>query len=95
MPNIKASIKSVKADEIRRQRNRIRKSLLKTSLQRFQRTATTGDAEKTKESLVHATRALDKSAAKGIIHKNNAARHKSKMAKRYNQVLQKESPAEE
>ncbi len=87
MPNIQSSIKSMKKDAARNRRNNMRKSLLKTSLRKFQTAMTEGDPEKVKDVLLQTTRVIDKSASKGIIHKNAAARRKSRLAKKYNQLV--------
>jgi small subunit ribosomal protein S20 len=45
-----------------------------------------GNLEEAREAVQMATRALDKAAAKGIIHKNNAARRKSRLMQQLNQA---------
>jgi small subunit ribosomal protein S20 len=80
--NIKSQIKRNKTNERRRQRNVAVKSALKTSVRRFRTAADTGDAEAAATALATASKALDKAASKGIIHKNQAANRKSGMAQR-------------
>ena len=82
MANIKSQIKRIKTNERRRQRNVAVKSALKTSVRRFRTAAEAGDAEAAATALATASKALDKAASKGIIHKNQAANRKSGMAKR-------------
>jgi small subunit ribosomal protein S20 len=72
--NIKSQIKRVKTNEKRRLRNKSVKSAV--------RTAEAGDTEKATQLQRAASRALDKAASKGVIHKNQAANRKSAMAKR-------------
>jgi small subunit ribosomal protein S20 len=47
-----------------------------------------GDLGAAQDSLQEAVRALDRAAQKGVIHKNNAARRKSRLMKRYNRALE-------
>ena len=76
MPNIKAAIKWTRASEKRRKRNLAVTSKLKT-LSKKATVAGATDADKRA-----ASSALDKAAARGIIHKNKANRKKSRIAKR-------------
>ena len=76
MPNIKAAIKWTRASEKRRKRNLSAKTKLKTLVKKAG--AETADVETVKT----ASSALDKAAVRGIIHKNKAARQKSRMAKK-------------
>jgi small subunit ribosomal protein S20 len=80
--NIKSQLKRIKTNEKARQRNVAVKSALKTSVRRFRSAADAGDAAAATAALQTASRALDKAASKGVIHKNQAANRKSGMAKR-------------
>ena len=80
MANIKSQIKRIKTNETARQRNKATKSALKTSIRRFREAADAGDAAKASELAQVASRALDKAASKGVIHKNQAANRKSAIA---------------
>ena len=82
MANIKSQKKRIKTNEIARQRNVAVKSALKTAVRRFRAAAATGDAAAATTALQTASKALDKAASKGVIHKNQAANRKSGMAKR-------------
>ena len=82
MANIKSQIKRNKTNEKARQRNVAVKSALKTAVRRFRTAAESGDAEATAAALQVASKALDKAASKGVIHKNQAANRKSAMAKK-------------
>jgi small subunit ribosomal protein S20 len=75
--NIKSQLKRIKTNEKARQRNKATKSALKTSIRRFREAAAAGDAQKATELAYSASRALDKAASKGVIHKNQAANRKS------------------
>jgi small subunit ribosomal protein S20 len=65
----------------RRLRNKSVESEVKTIVTRARKAISTG-GEGAKEAVVTAQSALDKAAEKGIIHKNNAARRKSRLALR-------------
>ena len=82
MANIKSQIKRNRTNERARQRNVAVKSALKTAVRRFRTAADAGDAAAAQQALQAASKALDKAASKGIIHKNQAANRKSGMAKR-------------
>ena len=82
MANIKSQIKRNRQNEARRQRNKAVKTSLKTELKKFRTAVEAGDKAVAEETFRSATRALDKAATKGVIHANNAANKKSKMAKK-------------
>ncbi|MFN8170169.1 MAG: 30S ribosomal protein S20 [Candidatus Nanopelagicales bacterium] len=82
MANIKSQIKRNRTNELARQRNKSVKSALKTQVRKFREAADAGDAAAAAELAKTATRALDKAAAKGVIHKNQAANRKSAIASR-------------
>ena len=82
MANIKSQIKRNKTNEKARQRNVAVKSALKTAVRRFRTAADSGDAAAATTALQTASKALDKAASKGVIHKNQAANRKSGMARR-------------
>lgn len=81
MANIKSAIKRNKQNEKKRVRNRIYRGTARTYVARARKAITTKDAEAAKAATLAAISALDKAAQKGVIHKNNAARRKSRLAK--------------
>ncbi len=81
MANIKSQIKRIKTNEKARLRNKAVKSSLKTQVRKFREAAATGDRETAAAQLLVASKALDKAASKGVIHKNQAANRKSAIAK--------------
>ncbi len=81
MANIKSQLKRIKTNEKARQRNVAVKSALKTAVRRFRSAAEAGDAAAATTALQTASKALDKAASKGVIHKNQAANRKSGLAK--------------
>ncbi|MBK9181070.1 MAG: 30S ribosomal protein S20 [Acidimicrobiales bacterium] len=80
MANIKSQIKRNRQNEARRLRNKAVRSELKTRLRTAVRAAERGDGAD--EALRLAVKRLDKAAASGVIHKNQAARRKSRLMKR-------------
>ena len=68
----------------RRARNRFRKEQLKEQLKNFTSALVHGDIKKAEEELRKTAQRLDKVAAKHTIHKNTAARKRSRLAKRLN-----------
>ncbi|NYI70000.1 small subunit ribosomal protein S20 [Naumannella cuiyingiana] len=82
MANIKSQMKRIKTNEKARQRNKAVKSAVRTHIRRFNEAAAAGDSAKATELAAVANRALDKAAGKGVIHKNNAANHKSAISAR-------------
>ena len=81
MANIKSQKKRILTNARRQERNKAVRSELKTRVKTADKAATTG-AEDTDEQVRQAVKALDMAAAKGIIHKNQAANRKSKLMKR-------------
>jgi len=79
--NIKSQIKRNLQNERRRLRNKAARSEIKTRVKRAVTTAEAG-AEDSTEALRLAVKKLDKAAAKGIIHKNQAANRKSSLMRR-------------
>ena len=67
-----------------RARNRARKVLIKDQIKGFTAAVTGGDFAKAETELRQVARRLDKVAAKGTIHKNTAARKRSRLARRLN-----------
>ena len=79
MANIRSQIKRNRTNERRRQRNRGVKSELRTRVKTALTTA--GDEGTRDEALRLALKKIDKAASKGVIHKNAAARRKSRLAR--------------
>ena len=84
MPNKKAAEKAVAQSEKRRLRKRSTNSAVKTYIRNAERQIASGDAEPAAPLVIQAQTALDKAAAKGILHPNNAARRKSRLLKKLN-----------
>lgn len=88
MPNIKSSERSVKTDAERRARNYSVRSAIKTSTRKVEEAVNTGKADEAKTLLTNAASIIDKAAARGVIHKNAAARKKSRLARKANAAQQ-------
>jgi small subunit ribosomal protein S20 len=82
MPNTKSAKKRLRQNLERRARNRAVKSSLKSHIRKVREAATSGDATKAEAAYRIACKRLDQAAAKGIIHKNTASRHKSRLSVR-------------
>ena len=85
MANIKSAIKRVKTNEKANARNSAQKSAMRTSVKKAE-VALTSNTEETKETVLAAAKHLDKAATKGLIHKNAAARKKSRLVKKLNEL---------
>lgn len=86
MPNIKSVIKDVKKSRERRARNVAVKSKIKTITKKARTTMQAGDTAATQQAVTSAVSVIDKAAEKGIIHKNAAARRKSRLMKAANKA---------
>jgi small subunit ribosomal protein S20 len=86
MANIKSAIKRAKQNNKRRVQNASMKSAMRTAIKKFEALVNNNDVEQAKEAFVIATKKIDKAAQKGLIHKNAAARHKSRLAKKLNSL---------
>ncbi len=86
MANTKSSKKDMRRSARKRAINTSVKSALKTYVKKVRVVAATGEVDATKSALVSAVSALDKAAQRGVIHKNQAARRKSRIAKAANKA---------
>ena len=86
MPNIKSVIKDVKKSRERHARNVAVKSKIKTFVKKAKGTIEAGDAQAAQQAISTAVSVIDKAAEKGIIHKNAAARRKSRLMRAANKA---------
>lgn len=86
MPNIKSSIKSIKTDAERRAHNFTVKTKIRTATRKTLEAVEAGTVEEAQKALINAKSVIDKAASKGILHKNTAARKKSKLAAKVNSL---------
>ena len=83
MPNIKSAKKRVLVNKTKQARNKSANSALKTAIKKANVAVDANAADK-EAAVVAAIKKIDQAAAKGLIHKNNAARKKSALAKKLN-----------
>lgn len=81
MANIQSAIKRNRQNEKRRLRNRIVHGKARTQVKKAKEAIQTGDREAAIANVKEAVKSLDRAASKGVIHKNNAARRKSRLFK--------------
>ncbi len=81
MANIKSQIKRNRQNDKRRLRNRAFRGSARAAVIKAQQAIGEGNTEATKTAVIAAISRLDKAAEKGVIHKNNAARRKSRLMK--------------
>jgi small subunit ribosomal protein S20 len=84
MPNIKSAKKRVKQSAKAKELNNVYKSSMRTAIKKVEKALVNTPKEKTTELLNYANKKIDKAAKKGVIHENNAARKKSRLAKKVN-----------
>ena len=84
MANIKSAKKRIKVTQTKTLQNRMVKSALKTTIKKFEAAVQANNAEEAKTSFVGVIKAIDMAAQKGVIHKNMAARKKSRLAAKLN-----------
>ncbi len=82
MPNIKSVVKDVKKSRKNHLRNVSAKSAMKTFIKRAKTAIDAGDAQAITAAVSKGVSVIDKTAERGIIHKNAAARRKSRLMKR-------------
>jgi small subunit ribosomal protein S20 len=85
--NLASAKKRNKQNERNRCRNRARRSIVKTETRRLLDAIHAGDLQSAKEEFSRVTKRLDQVAAKGTLHRNAAARKKSRLAQKLNAAL--------
>lgn len=91
MANTKSALKNVRKSARRRELNRVFRSRARTFVKKTRLQIEAGELEEAQATAHQAIKALDKAAQKGIIHKNNAARSKSRLMRQLNHALQAQS----
>lgn len=86
MPNIKSSIRSVKTDAERHDKNAPVKAAVRSAARKVETLAAAGKKEEAQAAFVSASGLIDTAARKNVIHKNAASRKKSRLAKKVNAV---------
>ena len=86
MANIKSSAKRDEKSKELRAKNRAAKTELKTMMKKFDAAVSDGNKEEVVNAYKVAVKTVDSAAGKGLLHKNNAARKKSAMTKKLNEL---------
>lgn len=86
MANIKSQIKRNRQNLKRRALNRVYRGSARKALRNARKAIESGNLEEARSATQIATKALDKAASKGVIHKNKAARQKSRLMQHYNDM---------
>ncbi len=88
MPNHKSAEKRVRQNEKRRAVNRSNKGSLRTQIKKLRAALAAGDKTQSQELLIPTIALIDKSVNKGVLHRNTAARHKSRLTMHVNELAQ-------
>ena len=89
MANIKSAIKRIRSSERKQQHNRVARGRTRTAVKGARQALADGKSDVAQAEINKALCELDHAAGKGIIHKNNAARRKSRLMKQLNQLQNK------
>ncbi|MDN5806746.1 MAG: 30S ribosomal protein S20 [Brevibacterium sp.] len=84
MANIKSQIKRIETNEKARQRNKAVRTEVRSSVRVVRENIAAGKKEEAQQAYAVAARKLDKAVSKRVLHRNNAANHKSRMATQIN-----------
>ncbi|NCC69428.1 MAG: 30S ribosomal protein S20 [Clostridia bacterium] len=84
MPNIKSAMKRDEKSKRENAANKAQKSALKTTIKKFDAAVAEGNKEAATGTYKVAVKSVDRAAAKGLIHKNNASRKKSSLSVKLN-----------
>ena len=82
MANIKSALKRIKVTKFKTRRNKMIISSLKTSIRKFEESVKAGNIDEAKALYQRTSSLIDKAVVKGTLHKNTAARKKSRLAKK-------------
>jgi len=91
LPVSKSAVREMHAAARKQERNKTIRTLTKTDIKKANKVISSGDVEAANASVKTAVSALDRAAEKKILHKNNAARKKSRLMKKLNKAAK---PAE-
>ena len=95
MPNIKSAKKRVKVNSKKTEQNKNIRSEVRTEIKKIEALIKNGDVEAAKALLPHAFALIDSAASKNILHANNAANKKARLAKKIDAAAKTVAPAEE
>jgi small subunit ribosomal protein S20 len=86
LANIKSAIKRIRSSARKQKRNRVVRGQARSAVKKARVTLAEGKRDEAQASLKEAISVLDHAAGKGVIHKNSAARRKSRLMKQLNQL---------
>lgn len=89
MPNHKSAEKRMRQNEKRRKNNRSNRGRVRTSIKNLRSALSSGNAGDVKELLPATISTIDKAVQKGVLHKNAAARYKSRLTVRASETSSK------
>ena len=89
MPNIASSIRQVRTDEKRTERNKSVRTECKSVITKAEKLITAGKMDEAKAAVATAAATLDKAANKGVLHKNNTSRRKGRLVAKLNKASKK------
>jgi small subunit ribosomal protein S20 len=81
LANHKSALKRIRSSKRKQERNRVVRSRTRTYVKKARQIMESGDLEQAREATLAAVRELDKAATKGVLHRNNVARRKSRLMK--------------
>jgi small subunit ribosomal protein S20 len=81
LANTRSAIKRIRQNQKRRLRNRFYRGRARTTIKQARQAISAEDLEASRDKTMEAISALDKAAVKGVVHKNNASRRKSRLMK--------------
>ncbi|MHB1133684.1 MAG: 30S ribosomal protein S20 [Chloroflexota bacterium] len=86
MANTKSALKAIRVSEKRRLHNKAARSRMRTTIKKAEGVLAAGETQETAQAVLAALSIIDRTASKGVIHRNQAARRKSRLMKRLNKL---------
>lgn len=81
MARIKSAVKNIRKSRKRRDINRARRSALRSQIKKLRRLLDKKNGAEAKKALPAALSTIDRAVSKGVLHRNAAARHKSRLSR--------------
>jgi small subunit ribosomal protein S20 len=89
LPNIASSIRQVRTDEKRTDRNKSVRTEVKSVITKAEKLISAGKMDEAKTAVAQAAATLDKAGNKGVLHKNNTSRRKARLVAKLNKASKK------
>lgn len=86
MANMKSAIKRIRVNEKSRAANQVVKSTMRTNIKRVESLISENNVEEAQAALKVAVKKIDKAVQKGVIHKNNGTRQKTRLTEKVNEL---------